>query len=178
MMDATWARRVLFTFLLLLASCGGLRTGHEPATGAARLKQIEALYQGYRRDFPDVKEITPQGVLELEQAGPTVLVDVRAPEERAVSMLPGAIARETFEAARDLYRNQTVVAYCTIGARSGEYAEILRREGIDAYNLKGSILAWTHAGLPLRDTQGKDTKRVHVYGSKWNLVADGYEAVW
>lgn len=38
----------------------------------------------------------------------------------------------------------------TIGLRSGKYADSLRtKHGMDAYNLKGSILAWTHEHLPL-----------------------------
>jgi hypothetical protein len=58
------------------------------------------------------------------------------------------------------------------------YVDQLREEGFDAENLVGSLLLWTHAGLPLEDADGNPTKRVHVYGKKWNLVADGYEAEW
>ena len=162
----------------LLASCNGLHTAGPPATNAARLEKVEAMYQAYRRDFPEVNEITPRGLLDLHGAEASVLVDVRTPEEQAVSMLPGAITREAFEAARDLYRNRTVVTYCTIGARSGEYAEALRREGCEVFNLKGSILAWTHAGLPLVDRDGSETKKLHTYGSQWDLAAEGYEAQW
>jgi sodium/bile acid cotransporter 7 len=51
------------------------------------------------------------------------------------------------------------------------------RRGVDVLNLEGSVLAWTHAGGPLvRD--GVSTKRLHVYGRRWNLAADGYETVW
>ncbi len=161
---------------LLLASCGSVAPPSQ--TSATRQEKIESIYQDYRQAFPNVNAVTPQGVLDLQEAGPTVLVDVRTPEEQAVSMLPGAITQETFEAARDQYHDQTVVAYCTIGARSGEYAEELRQEGFEVFNLKGSILAWTHAGLPLVDPEGQETKRVHTYGRRWNLTAKGYEAVW
>jgi rhodanese-related sulfurtransferase len=173
---STYSRTALHAITaLLLASCGSVAP---PQTPAARQDQIEALYQDCRQAFPDVNEVTPQGVLDLQEAEPTVLVDVRTPKEQAVSMLPGAITQEAFEAARDVYRGQTVVAYCTIGARSGEYAEELRQEGFEVFNLKGSILAWTHAGLPLMDPEGQETKRVHTYGRRWNLTAKGYEATW
>ncbi len=163
---------------LLLTACNSTTIGPTPATNATRLEQIETMYAEYREDFPDVKEISPQGVADRQKSGGVVLVDVRTPEEQAVSMLPGAITAEAFAAAEDTYRDKTVVTYCTIGARSGIYADELRQKGFDVCNLKGSLLAWTHAGLLLKDADGHDTKRVHVYGKTWDLAADGYEAVW
>jgi rhodanese-related sulfurtransferase len=162
----------------LLTSCNGLRSGNAPATDNTRLEQIETMYAEYREDFPDVKEISPQGVADRQKSGDLVLVDVRTQEEQAVSMLPGAITAEAFAAAEETYRDKAVITYCTIGARSGVYADELRQKGFDVCNLKGSLLAWTHAGLPLKDAAGQDTKRVHVYGKTWDLAAEGYEAVW
>lgn len=170
---------ILIVFVgCLLTSCNGLRSGNAPATNATRLEQIETMYAEYREDFPEVKEITPQGVADLQKSDGIVLVDVREPEEQAVSMIPGAITAAAFATAKDTNRDKTVVTYCTIGARSGVYADELRKEGFDVFNLKGSLLAWTHAGLPLEDFEGRDTKRVHVYGKTWDLAAEGYEAVW
>ena len=162
--------------LLLFPSCG--QGPPPPENQQARADRIEALYQDYREDFPDVNEVSPQGVLDFQNTSPTILVDVRTPAEQAISMLPGAITRDAFEAARDVYADQTVVTYCTIGVRSGIYAEELRQEGVEVFNLKGSILSWTQAGLPLVDAEGQDTKRVHTYGQKWDLVGEGYEAVY
>jgi sodium/bile acid cotransporter 7 len=158
----------------LLTSCNGLRSGNAPATDNTRLEQIETMYAEYREDFPDVKEISPQGVADRQKSGDLVLVDVRTQEEQAVSMLPGAITAEAFAAAEETYRDKAVITYCT----SGVYADELRQKGFDVCNLKGSLLAWTHAGLPLKDAAGQDTKRVHVYGKTWDLAAEGYEAVW
>lgn len=173
------ASLMLFVFAAcVLTSCNGLRSGDVPATNSTRIEQIETMYQAYREDFPEVKEIAPQDVADLQKSGELVLVDVRTPEEQAVSMLPGAITAEAFAAAEGTYREKTVVTYCTIGARSGIYADELRQKGFDVCNMKGSLLAWTHAGLPLKDAEDHDTKRVHVYGKKWDLAAEGYEAVW
>lgn len=170
---------ILIVFVgCLLTSCNGLRSGNASATDTTRLEQIETMYSEYREDFPEVKEITPKGVADLQKSKDIVLVDVREPEEQAVSMIPGAITAEAFAAAEDTYRDKRVVTYCTIGARSGVYADELRQKGFDVCNMKGSLLAWTHAGLPLKDSEGRNTKRVHVYGKTWDLAADGYEAVW
>ena len=57
------------------------------------------------------------------------------------------------------------------------YAKDLQAKGWKVFNLKGAILAWTHAGGPLVDPEGP-TRRVHVYSSRFNLVAEGYDAVW
>lgn len=169
---------LLTTALCLLGACNGRNAATAPLDNIARQERIESLYQGYRESFPDVNEITAQGVLDLQNAEPTVLVDVRTPEEQAISMLPGAITQDAFEATRKLYADKTIVTYCTIGARSGEFAEELRQEGLEVFNLKGSILSWTQAGLPLVDAEGNETKRVHTYGDKWDLVGEGYEAVY
>lgn len=177
-MSRTAQEYLLFSSALLLASCNGLQSSAPPQSDAARLEKIEVMYQEYRQAFPEVDEVTPADALALQQAGGAVLVDVRTPEEQAVSMLPGAITREAFEAARDRYRGQKVITYCTIGARSGEYAAALQKDGCEVYNLKGSILAWTHAGLPLHDPAGQQTRKLHTYGRQWDLAAEGYEGVW
>lgn len=106
-----------------------------------------------------------------------VLVDVRTPEEYGVSIIPEAITKESFERNYEAYRDHTVVAYCTIGYRSGKYAEKLIADGFTAKNFKGSILAWCQAGLPLVTIKGKNTNRVHTYSSKYKVPAT-YTAVY
>lgn len=146
-----------------------------PATDAERLARVHAMYAGYREAFPAVAAIDAEELLAaLDGEAPPVLVDVRSPEEQAVSTLPGALTVEAFEAVQP---PGPVVTYCTIGARSGEYAEQLRQAGRDVKNLAGSLLAWTHAGGPLVGADGA-TKRVHVYGRRWDLARSDYEGVW
>jgi len=52
----------------------------------------------------------------------------------------------------------------------------MSNKGIDIYNLKGGLLAWLLEGGKVYDTNG-ETKRVHVYGKKWNYLPRGYEPV-
>lgn len=159
--------------MMLGWSCGGAASG----TDAEKRARIERMYAEYSEDFPQVRVVSAQELAELRGADDVVLVDVRTPEEQAVSMIPGAVTQEEFEAEREKYAGLPVVTYCTIGARSGEYAAKLRADGVDVRNLEGSILAWTHAGGELAGPEGP-TKKVHVYGKRWNLAAEGYEAVW
>ena len=140
-----------------------------------RVLQIEKMYRSYRAlGFATVPEVRAADLASLDDP---VLVDVRSEGERGVSMLPGAVSREHFEANRERYAGRPVVAYCTIGARSGLYVKKLLKRGVDAYNLAGSILLWTHGGGRLVDAEG-DTLRVHTYARKWALVAEGYTAVY
>lgn len=148
-----------------------------PASDEARRERISRMYREYRRSFPDVAGVSPAGLRLMREREEVVLVDVRAAEERDISMIPGAIAVEDFERNPERYQDATVVTYCTIGLRSGLYAQQLLREGRRAVNLEGSILAWVHEGGPLQGPDGA-TRRVHVYGRRWNLLPSGYEAVW
>ncbi len=106
-----------------------------------------------------------------------VLVDVRTPAESSVSVIPGAITKSEYEKNLDRYRDRTVIAYCTSGYRSGQYAEKLASQGIKVKNFKGSILGWCRAELPLVTPQGEPTNQVNTYSSK-NRVPSKYKAVW
>lgn len=138
--------------------------------------KIERLYQRYARAFPAVRAIDVATVRAATNRN-LVIVDVRTQNERAVSMIPGAISREAFEASVSFRTNAEIIVYCTIGARSGKYASRLVDRGYDAYNLRGGVLAWAHSGGTFTNDQGV-TRRVHVYGKKWNLLPPSYRGVW
>src|SRR4051812_6649065 len=112
-----------------------------------------------------------------------ILVDVRQPVERNVSMLPHAI--DTYQFA-DQYRHgippgKRLVLYCTIGYRSGKYGEKLAPLGIKYQVLEGGILMWSFVGGPLaarnEHSEWLPTKRIHVYDAEWNIVHPDYVAV-
>ncbi|MBW8889617.1 MAG: rhodanese-like domain-containing protein [Fibrobacteres bacterium] len=112
-----------------------------------------------------------------------ILVDVRQPAERKVSMLPHAI--DTYQFA-DQFRHgippgKRLVLYCTIGYRSGKYGEKLAPLGIKYQVLEGGILMWSFVGGPLVERKDNfewaPTKRIHVYDAEWNIVHPDYVAV-
>ena len=148
-------------------------------TGSQHEKRrlLDGMVAKVSQRYPDVETISAAELRETLPAGDTVLVDVRTPAERAVSTLPGAITPEDFEARLDELDHCTVVAYCTVGARSSAYARRMGRRRVPVLNLEGSALAWTHEDGELMDGSSP-TRRVHVYGRNWNLAADGYEGVW
>lgn len=164
---------LLLALLLALAACP-----QSPADDAARQLRVAALYADAKSKFPDAPEIAPAQALDRWRAGTLVLIDVRSPEEQAVSRLPGAVTEAAFLADPARYAGKTAVAYCTIGYRSGLFAQALARKGIPVANLAGGLLGWLHAGGTLVDAQGAATQRVHVYGRTWDLAPLAYEAVW
>jgi len=163
---------------LALHGLGVGRGGPAPGSADSVLAaEVGRRYGGMKRLlFPGQPEISVAEWLARPKDRPAVLVDVREPHERRVSMLPGAITKEDFERNSARYRSWLVVPYCTIGLRSGLYTRELRGRGFAVRNLAGSALAWAHAGLPF-ETSGKATRRVHVFNADWNLLPLGYEPV-
>ncbi len=141
-----------------------------------RLK-VEAMYRDYKRNFAGVTDITPAEAMELLRAGRAVFVDVREEKEQKVSMLPGAVTEQEFLQHPERYRDKVVIGYCTISYRSGVLAEKLKARGMTMLNLEGGMLAWLHAGGKIYDRAG-ETRRMHVYGRKWNLAPRDVEAIW
>lgn len=140
---------------------------------------LKAAYSLVKLEFPDLPEFSNQSLkaLSRDEREDYVVVDVRAPEERSVSIIAGAIDNEYFERNITSYENKKIIVYCTIGYRSGFYAETLRQKDLDAYNLSEGILGWTHVNGLLVNSQGRMTDEVHVYSRPWNLAVKNAIAV-
>ncbi len=150
--------------------------GSPPEGDEARREKVGRLYASYAQEFPAVPSLTVEELRASDR--PWVLVDARSETEREVSMLPGAVPAEVVETDPAAFRDQPLVAYCTIGYRSGQWAARMRERGLDVHNLEGSILSWTHAGGELVTPGGDPTQRVHVYAPLWDLVRTDYTGVW
>ncbi len=171
--------RFIFPALAFIVTVGCAQdSGSKP--DSALEAEMMSMYQEYRVEaYPEAPEIRVREIDSLRSDTNTVLIDVREKKEYEVSVIPGAITQKEFEKRKDRYRNRRIIVYCTIGYRSGEYTEELVEEGFSAYNLVGGVLAWAHEGRTFTGlSSSNDTNRVHVYGKKWNLVPEGYEAVW
>ena len=104
-----------------------------------------------------------------------VIVDVRSQAETEVSMIPGALTKSEFEDSINHHQGKLVIAYCTIGVRSGRYASDLIRKGWKARNYRGSILDWCDHNSPLTHN-GEVTNLVHTYSQRYS-VNKNYVAV-
>lgn len=99
------------------------------------------------------------------------LLDARAPEEYAVSHLPGAIrVAKPEDAVKQIGAGQparAVVVYCSVGYRSADFAARLQSHGItNVFNLEGSIFQWANESRPLfRGTT--PIQVVHPFDRHW-----------
>lgn len=168
--------RVLRGVLLLVLLASASPVGAQSDS----LQRIESMYREYERDsFPGVPAVSAVAARAWADSVDVVFVDARAPRERKISELPDALSTAEFEQTADRYTGRPVIVYCTIGYRSGIETVALRRRGIEAYNLEGGILAWAHAeGNVVDGVSGVPTRRVHVYGRRWNLLPAGWTGVW
>ena len=126
---------------------------------------------------PGVPWLSPSEFVRRSRKESWTIVDARTRPERHVSIIPRALNKEAFEAHRDEYAEGPILVYCTAGCRSGAYAKELRERGLNAFNLRGGVLAWALNGGPLVEPNGEPTVRVHVHGERWNVLPPGYEAV-
>jgi rhodanese-related sulfurtransferase len=163
-----------FAFVTLM---GQQTVQSDDLTDAAKRQKVESLYNEYHAEFPEVLDISPQQAMNLIADQKSIFIDLRDQQEQQVSMLPGAITEKEFMDNFKSYDDYVKIAYCTIGYRSGKFAQKLQKEGIPVYNLRGGILAWMHDGGKVYNQNG-ETHRVHVYQSQWNLAPARYEAVW
>jgi sodium/bile acid cotransporter 7 len=144
-------------------------------TDAGKKEIVYQMYADYKnKDFPAVKDISPQRAMEMMQIRQVVFVDTRKAAEINVSMLPNALTKAEFLQDPLKYKDVTVIGYCTIGYRSGLFVKEMQMKGITVYNLAGGMVAWVLEGGRVFDANG-ETRRVHVYGKKWNYLPDGYE---
>jgi rhodanese-related sulfurtransferase len=136
------------------------------------LPDLEKIKTITRQSFPSVHQFSTGQLAEwMEQAKPGLLVvDVRAPEEFAVSQLKDAINATTAEGIAQAIQERkpsTTILYCSVGFRSSRLAEQVGRQGFDAVaNLEGSIFQWANEGRPLYQGQ-TPVQQVHPYGKRW-----------
>ena len=98
----------------------------------------------------DVKEFA-----ELIADSNVVILDVRKADEFADGHIKGAILIDQFQsdfveqAKAKLPKDKTIAIYCRSGRRSANAAGKLADIGYKCVNLKGGILAWKEANMPV-----------------------------
>ena len=81
-----------------------------------------------------------------------IIVDVRTTPERKEGGAAGSIhySLDTLTQRLSALRGKKVLAICRSGNRSGTAAKFLEQNGIEAANVKGGMIAWERAGLPIK----------------------------
>ena len=107
----------------------------------------------------DVKEFA-----ELITDSNVVILDVRKADEFAEGHITGAILIDQFQsdfleqAQAKLPKDKTIAIYCRSGRRSANAAGKLADVGYKCVNLKGGIIAWKEANMPVTKEDKSDFK--------------------
>lgn len=116
------------------------------------------------KEFAATPSITTLEFAKLDSSR-WLILDVRAPEEFAVSHLNGALniaPEQLLTISQEHPVRDGVLIYCSAGVRSGRAVQSLARHGItDVLNLIGGLFDWANQGLPMVGHQ------VHPFSSKW-----------
>lgn len=172
--------RSLFNTFFFLLSLAGISCQQRPVPEALLTPYAPLNKKLASTVSADEYVLSPQQAEALDNP---IYLDARELAEYQVSHLPNALMigydKPDFSILDSLDRQRPVVVYCTIGYRSERIAKKLRDRGFpSAYNLYGSIYAWTLAGLPLENAEGKTTRKVHTYNKKWGTYFPGTEKVY
>ncbi len=66
-------------------------------------------------------------------------------------------------------KNQKIVVYCSLGVRSEDIAEKLKKAGYkNVYNLYGGIFEWKNKNFPVYDNTNRETESVHACSKQWS----------
>ena len=120
-----------------------------------------------------------KGFAELMTNPNVVVLDVRTADEFKDGHLVGALnidqAQSDFiqKVKEALPTDRTIAVYCRSGRRSANAAGRLAAEGYKAVNLKGGILAWKEAKMPVTT----DTYEVDVFKTKSGKTLKFYALV-
>lgn len=109
---------------------------------------------GFFHRKPDPSEVTPEDVQQRQAAGEQFFIlDVRERAEYAEVHIAGSRLIPLGQLANQiasLPQEQTIVAVCRSGNRSGAAVGVLKRAGFaKVVNLKGGMIGWTRSGLPV-----------------------------
>ena len=140
-----------------------------PRTPAALRPLIDLRHPGTRWvDAPTLARWLAQ-----EPAVQPLLLDVREPQEFAVSHLRGArrVPPDLADVTTlHIEPGATVVVYCAVGLRSAALFARLRASGArDVYNLLGGIFEWANQGRPLYRGATR-AYGVHSYDRLWGTL--------
>jgi rhodanese-related sulfurtransferase len=111
------------------------------------------------------KQVEPLAAVQLLNHDDSVMLDVREDSEYkdghiidTVHIPLGKLDQRMVELEK--FREKPIIVSCRSGHRSSNACAKLRKHGFETvYNLKGGVMAWQNAGLPLqKPTKGKKRK--------------------
>ncbi|MDT7830811.1 rhodanese-like domain-containing protein [Flavobacteriaceae bacterium S356] len=111
----------------------------------------------------------------LQKLSNVIILDAREKREFSVSHLPNSVyvGYQYFDLKKVKKmlpdKNARIVVYCTLGVRSEDIAEKLKKAGYTkVLNLFGGIFEWKNKGYRVLDVKNNETENVHVCNTYWS----------
>lgn len=117
-----------------------------------------------RAGLQGFKSVEPMDAIDLINHRDAVVLDTREPHELEEGSIINAVHVPLGQLGTslnklDAYKSRPVIASCRSGSRSGVACTTLVKNGFqEVYNLRGGILAWKNASLPLEKKRKKKNK--------------------
>jgi rhodanese-related sulfurtransferase len=102
-----------------------------------------------------IADIEPRAATRMLNDQNAILVDMRTDKDYQAGHIVNALHVPAPDnlSALEKYRDRPVIVYCNSGKRSIAFSGKLHKQGFESvYNLRGGILAWQKAELPLTRT--------------------------
>ena len=143
---------------------------------AAGDEGLAAIHADIVSDYESVAHVSPEDYLKRDTSN-ILLLDIREPEEYAVSHIPGAVrvdpsasVETTLTQIGDV-TGKDIIVYCSVGRRSSNFAAreqiaLIKMGAASVSNLENGIFGWHNARRELEDAAGK-TDVVHPYDAIW-----------
>ncbi|AVI51041.1 rhodanese-like domain-containing protein [Pukyongia salina] len=163
--------RLVYIILFLL----GLQSSAQES-----LQQLLNTYNTRSIPYISVEELR---MLQLNDE--VYILDAREFEEYEVSRIPGGLFIGFSDFSSEMITekipdsDRTIVVYCSLGIRSEEIGEKLRKAGYsNIRNLYGGIFEWKNNGYPIVDSEGNETEKVHSFSKAWSKWLTNGEKVY
>ena len=144
-----------------------------PISAFSQKQSLEDLLQQYNtRSVPYVSV----GELRMRQMNDSIIIlDAREQKEYNVSHIESAtfVGFSKFSIDSVLKKvpnkNAPIVVYCSLGIRSEEISEKLKKAGYNNIeNLYGGIFEWKNKAYPLVNNKEQETDSIHGFSKSWS----------
>ena len=177
------SRTITWIAIIFVVSFALIGIGHCGYDKLRWMQSIDLANEHIEKEFDDVDHISTDTLAALLDADSSkvVLIDARAPHEYAVSHIPGALNAQDPDAVKAILETiktgdpSSIIAYCSIGYRSAELAEMLDEDDdikLPVKNVLGSIFQWANEDRPLETPSGQPATEVHPFNETWGRLLE------